>query len=325
MQAIQYHRYGGPDVLELADIPTPVPALGELLVCVHAASVNPMDWHFLRGEPYLVRLFTGLGRPSFPRLGADFAGVVEAVGLEVTGFRPGDRVYGTARGSFAQYATARPASIAPMPAGLSFMQAAAVPVAALTALQAIRDHGRLQAGQRVLVNGASGGVGSFAVQIARALGASVTAVTSTRNMEWVGALGAERVIDYTSEDFTLTARNFDLLIDTIGNHPLTANLRALSPPGTYVAVGGKSGNWIDPLVGLARTQLTRLFVPQRLCGMLTNANAEDLAFLAGLLDDGRIRPVLDRTYPLAQVQQAVAYLEQGHARGKVAVEIIPEP
>ena len=238
MQAIVYHRYGSPDVLELAEIPIPTPAEGQVLIRVHAASVNPYDWHFLRGTPSPIRLFSGMRSPKSPRLGADVAGVVEAVGAKVAPFKPGDAVFGTAKGSFAEYACATPSQLAMKPQEISFEQAACLPIAGITALQGVRDKGKVQPGQTVLINGAAGGVGTFAVQIAKSLGTRVTGVCSTRNVELLRSIGADEVIDYTREDFARSTQHYDLLFDLVGNRPLADYLCAVQPHGTYIWCGG---------------------------------------------------------------------------------------
>ncbi len=240
MKAIVYHRYGSPDVLKCEEIERPTPKDDEVLVKVRAASLNPLDWHFMRGEPYFIRLMTGLRRPKFTRLGVDVAGRVEAVGRSVTWFEPGDEVFGGCRGAFAEYACARESELITKPEGVTFEQAACVNVAALTALQSLRDKGRVRPGQKVLINGAAGGVGTFAVQIAKWLGAEVTGVCSTRNVEMVRSIGADHVIDYTGEDFTEGGRRYDLILDCVGSHRLSALRRVLSPEGTYIAVGGRA-------------------------------------------------------------------------------------
>jgi NADPH:quinone reductase-like Zn-dependent oxidoreductase len=327
MKAIRYHRYGGPDVLELQDVDAPEAGDGEVLVRVRAASVNPLDWHFMRGAPYLVRAMAGLSRPkpSATRLGADMAGSVEAVGQNVTGFQPGDEVFGglEERGTLAEYISVRAdAVVLPKPAGLTFGQAAAVPVAAFTALQALRDHGRVQPGQKVLVNGASGGVGTFAVQIAKALGAEVTGVCSTANVEMVASIGADQVIDYTREDFTQARRRYDLLIDVAGNRSLAETRRVLVPKGVLVVVGGPDkGRWIGPFGRTIRMLLQSPAVSQRMVSFLAHQNRDDLAVLRELLDAGQVTPVIDRTYALNEVAEAVRYLETGHARGKVVITV----
>ena len=327
MKAVRYHRYGGPDVLELQEVAMPAAGDGELLVRVRAASVNPLDWHFMRGAPYLVRMMAGLSRPkpSASRLGADMAGTVEAVGQNVTGFQPGDEVFGglEERGTLAEYISVRAdAVVLQKPAGLTFEQAAAVPVAAFTALQALRDKGRVQPGQKVLVNGASGGVGTFAVQIAKALGAEVTGVCSTANVGMVASIGADHVVDYTREDFTRAERRYDLLIDIAGNRSLAETRRVLAPKGALVVVGGPNkGRWIGPFGRTIRMLLQSPAVSQRMVSFLAHQNRDDLAVLRELLDAGKVTPVIDRAYRLNQVAEAVRYLETGHARGKVVITV----
>ena len=323
MHAITYRCYGPPEVLKLETLAKPTPADDELLVRVHAASVNPLDWHYMRGAPYLVRLDTGFGRPNNPRLGVDFAGTVEAVGRNVTRFKPGDEVFGGKLGAFGEYVAVREVrAVALKPANMSFEQAAAVPIAALTALQALRDKGHLQAGQKVLINGASGGVGTFAVQIAKAFGAEVTGVCSTRNLQLVRSIGADHVIDYTHEDFTRDPQHYDLILDTVGSHGLLDYRRVLTPRGALVIVGGpNNGNWIGPLTGFIEASLLSPFVSQSLKPVLAELNKEDLAQLAQLMQDGKVTPVIDRRYPLAETAAALRYLEAGHARGKVIVNV----
>jgi len=327
MKAVRYHRYGGPDVLELQEVDTPAAGDGEVLVRIRAASVNPLDWHFMRGAPYLVRAMAGLSRPkpSASRLGADMAGTVEAVGQNVTGFQPGDEVFGglEERGTLAEYISVRAdAVVLQKPAGLTFEQAAAVPVAAFTALQALRDKGRVQSGQKVLINGASGGVGTFAVQIAKALGAEVTGVCSTGNVGMVASIGADQVVDYTREDFTRAERRYDLLIDIAGSRSLAETRRVLVPKGVLVVVGGPNkGRWIGPFGRTIRMLLQSPAVSQRMVSFLAHQNRDDLAVLRQLLDAGKVTPVIDRTYRLNQVAEAVRYLETGHARGKVVITV----
>jgi NADPH:quinone reductase-like Zn-dependent oxidoreductase len=327
MKAIRYYRYGPPDVLELADIDVPAVGDDELLVRVRAASVNPLDWHFMRGTPQLVRIVAGLSRPraSATKLGADMAGSVEAVGKNVTGFRPGDEVFGGLedRGTLAEYLSIRhDGAVLTKPAGLTFEQAASVPVAGFTALQALRDKGRIQAGYQVLVNGAAGGVGTFAVQIAKAFGAEVTGVCSTRNVELVASIGADRVIDYTQQDFTRTGRRYDLLVDIAGNRTLAETRRVLVPTGVLVGVGGPNkGRWVGPLGRSARMAVLSPAVSQRLVFFLARQNQDDLAVLRELVQTGKVTPVIDRIYPLSQAAEAIGYLEQGHARGKVVLTI----
>jgi NADPH:quinone reductase-like Zn-dependent oxidoreductase len=327
MKAIRYYRYGPPDVLELRDVGMPAVGDAEVLVRVRAASVNPLDWHFMRGAPYLVRMMAGLSRPkpSATRLGADMAGSVEAVGKNVTGFRPGDEVFGglEERGTLAEYISIRAdAVVLEKPAGLTFEQAAAVPVAAFTALQALRDKGRVQPGQKVLVNGASGGVGTFAVQIAKALGAEVTGVCRTANGEMVASIGADQVVDYTREDFTQARRRYDLLIDIAGNRTLSETRRVLVPKGVLVVVGGPDkGRWIGPFGRTIRMFLQSPAVSQRMVSFLAHQNRDDLAVLRELLDAGQVTPIIDRTYALNETAEAVRYLETGHARGKVVITV----
>lgn len=323
MQAIVYRRYGPPEVLELAEIDKPHPAPGEVLVRIHAASVNPYDWHFMRGTPGLMRLMTGLRRPKSPRLGADMAGVVESVGDGVTLIKAGDAVFGCGKGSFAEYACVAESKLAIKPGSLSFEQAAAVPIAGITALQGLRDSGKVQPGQRVLINGAAGGVGAFAVQIGTWLGAHVTGVCSTRNVALIQSLGADRVIDYSHGDFTRCGDRWDVIFDLVGNHPLAALRRALEPKGVFVGCGGggPEKTSADLLKGMLGRALIAPFVSQRLTGVLAKINADDLNLLADLLDKGTIRSVLDRSYPLNHVAEAIGYVETGHARGKVTIAV----
>jgi NADPH:quinone reductase-like Zn-dependent oxidoreductase len=323
MQAIMQRCYGPPQVLRLEHVQKPVPADHEILVRVRAAAVNPLDWHYLRGTPYLVRLEAGVGAPDNPRFGVDFAGTVEAVGTAVTRFKPGDDVFGGRTGAFAEYLTMREdRAVVLKPANASFEQAAALPIAAITALQALRDQGRIQPGQKVLINGASGGVGTFAVQLARAYGAEVTGVCSTRNVALVRALGAQQVIDYTKEDVTQGTQRFDLVVDTVGNHALLDYRRIMSPHGTFVIVGGAGiGNWLGPLQRPISALLLRPFVSQRFVPFLAELNQPDLTVLSNLVQAGKLTSVIDRRYPLQQAPAALAYLEQGHARGKVVIDV----
>ena len=323
MQAIVYHRYGSPDVLELQEIPKPTPAEGQVLIRVHAASVNPYDWHFLRGTPRFIRLFIGMRRPKFPRLGADVAGVVEAVGAKVAPFKPGDAVFGTAKGSFAEYACAATSQLAVKPQEISFEQAACLPIAGITALQGVRDKGKVQTGQTVLINCAAGGVGTFAVQIAKSLGARVTGVCSTRNVELVRSIGADQVIDYTREDFARSAQHYDLLFDLVGNRSLADYLRAVEPRGTYISCGGggPDRSTMDLLAGLLQNAVRSRFVSQKMPGLLAKINREDLAILADLVQSGTVIPVVDRTYSLREIAEAVRHVESGHVRGKVVIAV----
>jgi NADPH:quinone reductase-like Zn-dependent oxidoreductase len=327
MKAIRFDRYGPPEVLELRDVDMPVVGDDDLLVRVRAASVNPLDWHFMRGSPYLVRMVAGLSRPraSAGKLGADMAGSVEAVGRNVTEFQPGDEVFGglNDRGTLAEYISiGEDGAVLAKPASLSFEAAASVPVAAVTALQALRDKGRMQPGQKVLVNGASGGVGTFTVQIAKALGAQVTAVCSTRNVEIADSIGADQVIDYTRQDFTEIRGRYDLVVDIAGSRTLAQTRRVLVPKGVLVAVGGPNkGRWIGPLGRTVRMAFMSPMVSQQMAFFLAHQNKADLAVLRELLESGKVRPVLDRTYSLSDVAEAIAYLEQGHAMGKVIITV----
>jgi NADPH:quinone reductase-like Zn-dependent oxidoreductase len=319
--AATYCDYGASSVVKIGTLEKPTPTDSQVLVRVRAASVNPLDWHYMHGEPYLARLDLGLRRPKNIRLGTDFAGVVEAVGKAVTSVRPGDEVFGMRTGAFGQYITVRADRLTKKPVNLSFEQAAAVPVAALTALQAVRDHGRVTAGQRVLVNGASGGVGTFAVQIAKAMGAEVSGVSSTRNVPLVQSLGATHAIDYTKHDFTADTVRYDVIIDNVGNHALSDLRRVMTPTGTYVMVGGPTGKWVDPFPRVLSMIVTSWFVDQDMKFFLSANNARDMQLLAEMLTDGRLKPVVDRTYSLTDVSQAIAYVETGRARGKVIVVV----
>lgn len=327
MQAIAYRCYGPPEVLALEATAKPVPAPDQLLVKVHTAAVNPLDWHYLRGKPYIMRMSSGISVPADSKLGVDFAGTVEAVGAKVTRFKPGDAVFGGADGAFAEYLVVRESrAVVPKPPQVSFEQAAAVPIAAVTALQALRDKGKLQPGQQVLINGASGGVGSYAVQIAKSMGATVTGVCSTRNLALVSGLGADQVIDYTQTNFTEGSQRFDLIIDTVGNHSLGAVRQALTPGGTLVMVGSiDTGAWIGPLWHPLTALVVGKFVSQKLEPLLAELNQADLQVLADLLASGALRSEIDRRYPLSAVAEAVAYLESGRARGKVIIEVSTPP
>jgi NADPH:quinone reductase-like Zn-dependent oxidoreductase len=323
MQAAVYRCYGSSDVVKLEPVPKPTLEDDRMLVKVHAASVNPLDWHYVRGKPYIMRAGSGMGTPEDIRLGVDFAGTVEAVGKNVQQFKPGDAVFGGADGSFAEYVKVRAAgSVAAKPANLTFEQAAAVPVAAVTALQAVRDEGKLQAGQKVLVNGASGGVGTFAVQIAKALGAEVTAVCSTRNVETARSIGADRVIDYTREDFTKGPQRYDLIIDNVGSHSLTEYRRVLTPKGILVIVGAPSDDpWLGPLTASIKAAVVSPFVSQKLSFFLADLDQKDLNTLGQLAASGKLTPVIDRRYPLSETAAAIRYVEEGHSRGKVVITV----
>ena len=322
MKAVVYCDYGSPDVLRLETIAKPACADDQVLLRVRAASVNPLEWHLMRGTPYVARLMgMGLRKPKVTRLGVDVAGVVEAVGPNVTQFKPGDEVFGSARGALAEFACASVQRLVLKPGGLSFAQAASVPVAAVTALQGLRDEGKVKPGQRVLVNGASGGVGTFAVQIAKSMGAHVTGVCSTRNVEMVRSIGADQVIDYTRDDFTKSGQRYDVVLDMVGSHSLSAFRRVLNPGGIYVMVGGPNGRWIAPLDRAIGAKVISWFVSQRMGMLMAELNRNDLEILRDLLQAGKVRPVIDRTYTLGQVPEALRYLEAGHARGKVVIAV----
>ncbi|MEE8300870.1 MAG: NAD(P)-dependent alcohol dehydrogenase [Candidatus Tectomicrobia bacterium] len=322
MKAMVGRCYGGPDVLTYEDIAKPVPADDEVLVRIHAAAINPYDYHFMRGLPYLMRLIAGIGKPDNIRMGVDFAGTVEAVGKDVTRFSPGDEVFGGRTGALAGYVTIREEkAIALKPADVTFEQAASVGIAAITALQALRDKGQVQAGQRVLINGASGGVGTFAVQIGKSYGAEVSGVCSTRNVDMVRSIGADHVFDYKKEDFTQSGEQFDLIVDMVGNQPLRALNRVLKPEGTLVMVGGPKGPWIKPLIYPIKSRLMQPFVEQNYVGLLAVLNQEDLAYLGELMATGQVTPVIDRRWSLSEAAEAMRYLETGRARGKVIISI----
>lgn len=321
MKAIASRCYGSPDILTLEDIEKPTPSSEEVLVKVHAAAVNPYDWHGMRGSPYFMRLGTGIGSPKNTRIGADFAGTVEAVGESVTEFKPGDEVFGGAAGAFAEYVVARKNRIARKPENVSFEQAASLPIAAITALQALRDKGQLQPGQKVLINGASGGVGTFAVQIAKSMGAEVHGVCSTRNVDMVRSLGADHVFDYTKEDYTQSGQQFDLIVDMVGNRSLSANRNVLTPEGRFVIVGGAKGDWLGPLMGPIKALLMSPFVDQEMGMMIARMDGDDLAELAALMERGELASAIDRRYPLSEVADAIRYSEEGHARGKIIIDL----
>lgn len=322
MKAIVYRCYGSPDVLEFEDVDKPKPADDEVLVKVHAAAVNPLDWHYMRGSPYIMRLGVGLGAPTRTSMGVDFAGTVEAVGSNVKRFKPGDEVFGGRSGAFAEYVTVREdRALALKPANMTFEQAASVPIAGITALQALRDKGQLKPGQKVLINGASGGVGTFAVQIAKSYGAEVTGVCSTRNVEMVRSIGADHVIDYTQEDYTKSGQHYDLIIDNVGNHSLLANRRVLNPDGIFVIIGGPKGNWLAPLMNPIKALMLSPFVGQEFVMILAKLDKDDLAILGDLMQAGKVTPVIDRRYRLSEVPAAIRYSEEGHARGKIVIDL----
>ncbi|MBD1373421.1 NAD(P)-dependent alcohol dehydrogenase [Hazenella sp. IB182357] len=324
MKAIVYTKYGSPDVLQLKDVEQPIPNEEEVLVQVYAASANPLDWHKMRADPFITRLGNGLFKPKNTRPGADIAGRVIAVGKNVTQFKPGDGVFGdiceVGSGGFAEYVAVPEHALVLKPSNLSFIESAAVPVAALTALQGLRHEGQIQAGQKVLVNGASGGVGTFAVQIAKAFGAEVTGVCSTQNLELVSSIGATHVIDYTKEDFTRTGVQYDLIYDAVGNRSVLDLARSLQPHGVCTVVGITNlflafqvmwmGKWIS------RTSHKKIGM------MMASMNKEDLQFIKELVEAGKVAPVIDRRYPLSQTADAIRYLETGRARGKVVITMV---
>ncbi|HEX8246890.1 MAG TPA: NAD(P)-dependent alcohol dehydrogenase [Pyrinomonadaceae bacterium] len=319
MKAIVYHSYGSPDVLKYEELEKPTAADDEVLIKIRAASVNPLDFHFMRGEPFVIRLMAGLRQPKDTRLGRDLSGQVEAVGRNVTEFKAGDEVFGMCRGAFAEYALDSKSELVTKPYNLTFEQAACVPVAALTALQGLRDKGKIQAGQKVLITGASGGVGTFAVQIAKTFDAEVTGVCSTRNVEMVRSIGADRVIDYTQEDFTNTGERYDLILDCYATHSLTEYRRALNPKGIYVGVGGPVGSMSGLLAELFKQLVFSLVVSQKFITFMAKPNKADLLVIRELIESGKVTPVIDRRYGLDEVPEAMRYMEEGHARGKVVI------
>jgi NADPH:quinone reductase-like Zn-dependent oxidoreductase len=321
MRAVVYRTYGAPDVLHLEEVPKPDPKVGEVLVRVHAAALNALDWHMVRGKPYIARISMGLRSPKRSIPGVDMAGTIEAVGADVTDLSPGDEVYANKGRACAEYVCGPARVFVRKPTTLALDQAAAVPAAALTALQALRDHGGIRAGQSVLVNGAAGGVGTFTVQLAHAFGAEVTAVCSTHNVDMVRALGARHVIDYTREDFTRMGQQFDLVIDNAASRPLLAMRRVTAPGGTLVIVGASTGDWIGPMVRIVGAGQLARFGSRRMTGMLTQPNREDLLTLTELIEAGKLAPVIDRSYPLAQTADALRYLETMHARAKVIISM----
>lgn len=323
MKAIVQDVYGSADVLQLKDIPKPAPAIGEVLIRVRAAGVDQGVWHLMTGLPYLVRLFGfGLMKPKVPVRGREVAGVVEAVGAAVTRFQPGDEVFGTCEGSFAEFVCAKEGLVARKPANLTFEEAAAAPISAVTALQAVRDAGQVVPGQKVLVIGAGGGVGSFAVQLARAFGAEVTGVCSASKVDLVRSLGADHVIDYTRDDFSRTGLLYDVILDTAGNRPLAISRKALTPHGTLVIVGGEGGGKLTG--GFERSlgaTFVSLFSGQKFKGLVSTENYRDLEALTSFLEDGLVKPAVDKVFPLADAPAAVAFLREGRVRGKVVVSI----
>ena len=322
MRAIVQDQYGTADVLRLQDIDRPEIGDNEVLVRVRAAGVNPADWAVMGGLPYIARPVYGLRTPKSPVRGTDVAGTVEAVGGGVTRFQPGDDVFGSANGSYAEYAAAAEDGLAPKPANLTFEQAAAAPMAGLVALQAVRDQGNVQDGQRVLINGAAGGIGTFAVQIAKALGAHVTGVCSRRNVNFVRSLGADHVIDYSAENFTQGDQRYDFILDNVANHSLSDLRRVLTPTGTLVPNGGSFDNrWFASGGRVIRARVLTQFVGHKLRPFLVSFTHEDLVALKESIEAGKVTPVIDRTFPLSETPQAIRYVGEGHARGKVVVTV----
>jgi len=326
MKAIVQHRYGPPDVLTVEEIDKPVVGDDDVLIRVHAAALNAGDGFVMRGVPYIIRLIAGLRRPRHGGRGVDLAGTVTEVGTNVTDLHPGDEVYGCCGSlvngaAFAEYARAPRDNVVPKPATITFEQAAAVPLAGLTALQALRDTAGVQPGQQVLINGASGGVGTFAVQIAKALGAQVTGVCSTRNVDLVASIGADTVIDYTKEDFTRGTQRFDVILDNVANHPLSHCLRALTPKGTLVPSANTSGRWIGGLGRTIHAKVMAPFVPQRIRTFVAAVNQDDLLTLTKFIVAGKVTPAIDRAYPLTDLPEAVRHLERRHAHGKIVITL----
>jgi NADPH:quinone reductase-like Zn-dependent oxidoreductase len=322
MKAIVYYSYGSPDVLRCEELEKPAPGDTDVLIKVRAASVNPLDWRFMRGKPRALRMASGLRKPkTVARPGHDVAGQVEAVGRSVTRFNPGDEVFGACSGAFADYACAAQSALVIKPENVTFEQAASVPVAALTALQGLRDKGQIQPGQKVLINGAAGGVGTFAVQIAKSFGAEVTGVCSTRNVDMVRSIGADHVIDYTQEDFTEGGERYDIFLDCFASRSLSACRRVLNPKGTYILVGGPVESTRDLLASFLKVLVLSRFVSQKLVAFAAKSSQEDLAILCDLMRDGKVVPVVDRCYGLSEAPEAVRYLEAGHARGKVVITV----
>ena len=322
MKAAVYTRYGPPDVVEVKDVEEPVPKDNEVLIKVRVASVNPLDWKTMTGGPYIVRILLGLRKPKIKRTGVDLVGQVEAVGGNVTRFKPGDEVFGTCRGAFAEYACTSESALVTKPDSVTFEQAASAPIAGLTALQGLRDKGQVQPGQRVLINGAAGGVGTFAVQIAKSFGADVTGVCSTKNVDMVRSIGADRVIDYTQEDFTKSRQTYDLFFDCVGNHSLSACRRVLKPKGIYIMVGApNNARLIGLLARLIGVLVLSRFVSQKLVTFLARSNKEDLTIVGELMATRKVTPVIDRRYRLSEVPEALRYMQGGHARGKVVITL----
>ena len=322
MQAIVYHCYGSPDVLALETIEKPVPKEHEILVKVKAAGVNPLDWHFMRGKPYIARVMMGIGSPNTSRMGVDFSGTVEAVGEKVSNFKVGDEVFGGANGAYSEYLIIKESkAVVKKPANVSFEQAAAVPIAAITALQALRDKGMIKAGQKVLINGASGGVGTFAVQIAKSYGAEVSGVCSTRNIGLVTSLGADHIFDYKKEDFIESGQKYDLILDNVGNRSMFEYLKVLEPNGILVSIASAKGDWYGPFQHFITAALISPFVDNKMLFFVAEMNGQDLSILANLMGEGKVKTVIDRRFKLDEVPDAIRYSETGRARGKIIIEM----
>jgi NADPH:quinone reductase-like Zn-dependent oxidoreductase len=318
MKAAVFQSYGSPEVLKIVEVEKPTPTDDETLVKIYASSVNPAEWYAMTGL-FVARLGSGLLKPKDTRIGLDYAGVVESVGKGVTGIKPGDEVFGARNGAFAEYVCTRN-FVFPKPANLTFEQAGSVATAAITALQGLREYGKLQPGQKVLINGASGGVGTFAVQIAKALSAEVTAVCSTRNMEMIRSLGADYVIDYTQEDYTRNGKCYDLMLDIAGSRPWRENRWVLTPQSAYVIVGApKSNRWLGPLMYILKTRLAALGASQRVIFFVASFKREDFLLLKDLFESGQVKPVVEKIYPLEKIADAMRHLGTGHAQGKIVV------
>jgi NADPH:quinone reductase-like Zn-dependent oxidoreductase len=320
MKAIVYHEYGSADVLKCEEIEKPVPKEDEVLIKVRAASVNPLDWRLMEGKPRFIRPFTSLRKPRLGRPGVDIAGEVEAVGTNVRQFKAGDAVFGACRGAFAEYACTGASKLVMKPENVTFEQAASVNVAGLTALQGLRDKGKIQPGSKVLINGAAGGVGTFAVQIAKSFGAHVTGVCSTRNVDMVRSIGADEVIDYTQNDFTTSSQRYDLILDCVGNHSFSECRRVLNPDGRHIGVGGPHDlSVMGLLVPIVKDLLLSVFVSQKPVMFIAKSSQDDLMLLGELIATGKLKPVIDKVYSLSEASDAVRHVEEGHARGKVVI------
>jgi NADPH:quinone reductase-like Zn-dependent oxidoreductase len=322
MKAIAYHEYGSSDVLKCEETEKPVPRDGEVLIKVRAASVNPLDWRLMNGKPALLRLFFGLRKPRLGRPGVDAAGEVEAVGSKVTQFKPGDEVFGACRGAFAEYACTAASRLVMKPGNVTFEQAASVNVAGLTALQGLRDKGKIRPGSKVLINGAAGGVGTFAVQIAKTFGAHVTGVCSTRNVDMVRSIGADEVIDYTQQDFTTSNHRYDLILDCVGNHSFSECRRVLSRDGRYIRIGAPhDASMILLLAEMIKDVLLSVFISQKTVPFIAKSSQDDLTLLGELIATGKLQPVIGDRYSLSDAANAVRQVEEGHARGKVIITL----